>query len=95
MSFAGQPFLTAFELSLKCKTEFSLQLFHLYLRLSLEIGQVEHLNRQAVSFLINNICEGDKVLLPSGLFIDKLCMMMAGYKDKMKGQLIQLQVVKC
>ncbi|RMC15598.1 hypothetical protein DUI87_07800 [Hirundo rustica rustica] len=35
---AGQPFLTTFELSLKCKTEFSLQLFHPYLRLSLEIG---------------------------------------------------------
>lgn len=67
------------------------------------MGQVEHLNWRVVSFLINNICEGDKVLLPSGLFIDKLCMMiiktgykeLAGYKDKMKGQLIQLQVVKC
>lgn len=59
------------------------------------MGQVEHLNWQLVSFPINNICEGDKVLLPSGLFIDKLCMRMAGYKDKMKGQLIQLQMVKC
>lgn len=59
------------------------------------MGQVvEHLNWRLVSFLINNICESDKVLLPSGLFIDKLCMVMAGYKDKMKGQLIQLQIVK-
>lgn len=54
---------------------------------------MEHLNWRLVSFLINNICEGDKVLLSSGLFIDKLCRMMTGYKDKMKGQLIQLQIV--
>lgn len=59
------------------------------------MGQVEHLNWQLVSSLINNICEGDKVLLPSGLFIDKLCMVMAGYKGKMKGQVIQLRIVKC
>lgn len=55
---------------------------------------VEYLNWWLVSFLINNICESDKVLLPSGLFIDKLFTMMAGYKDKMKGQLIHLQMVK-